>query len=61
LRGQKQKVTEIERYGAHFDGLDEADTLGRVGGREGRGAREGGREGGRAYRWTASCRGVKSK
>jgi len=32
---------EVRRYGTHFDGLDEADTMGREGGREG--VREGGR------------------
>jgi hypothetical protein len=36
--------------GTHSDGLDEADTMVKVGGREGvRGGREGGREGGLAY------------
>jgi len=35
---------EIETYGCQNDGIDEADTMGRVGGREGR---EGGRGGGR--------------
>jgi len=44
---------EVGRYGSHFDGLDEADTMGRKEGREGgkevgrEGWREGGREGGR--------------
>ena len=45
-RGQEKYLFwEVGRYGCHFDGLGEADTMGREGGREG--GAEVGREGGR--------------
>ena len=38
---------EVGTYGCHFDGLDEADTMVREGGRDGgEGRRDGGTEGG---------------
>ena len=40
--GRKDLVWEVGRYGTHFDGLDEADTMARKGGREG--GREGGED-----------------
>jgi len=42
----KTNFGEVGRYGTHFDGLDEADTMDQEGGKEGG---VGGREGGRTW------------